>query len=81
MTDLLELLRDDGSKDASEKPPYAFAWYYSSDLVAAIFPVVFEKIVSAAIHDDDSSVRETAKTLLNELSKDGKHWNKRHIEF
>ncbi|RXW24839.1 hypothetical protein EST38_g994 [Candolleomyces aberdarensis] len=72
VTDLSELLKDDGTKDASEKPPYAFAWYYTSDLIVDIFPVVFEKIVRAAIHDDDSSVRETAKTLLKDLSKDGR---------
>ncbi|RXW17404.1 hypothetical protein EST38_g8458 [Candolleomyces aberdarensis] len=67
VTDLSELLKDD-----SEKPPYAFAWHYTSDLVVDVFPVVFEKIVRAAIHDDNSSIREKAKALLKDLSRDGR---------
>ncbi|KAJ2933122.1 hypothetical protein H1R20_g3954, partial [Candolleomyces eurysporus] len=72
VNDLSELLKDDGMRDASEKPPYAFAWYYTSDLVVDVFPVVFEKIVRAAIHDDDSLIREKAKALLKNLSRDGR---------
>lgn len=79
LTDLSELLKDDGTKDASEKPPYAFAWYYPSDLVQSVFPVLFEKLVKAAIHDEDSSVRERAKALLKDLSKDGKLLTRRHL--
>ncbi|RXW12175.1 hypothetical protein EST38_g13679 [Candolleomyces aberdarensis] len=72
LTELLELLEDDGSKDASKKPPYAFAWDYPSNLVVDIFPAVFKKIVSYALYEIDDSVREAVSTLLNKLSKDGR---------
>ncbi|RXW11746.1 hypothetical protein EST38_g14109, partial [Candolleomyces aberdarensis] len=71
LTELLEILEDDGSKDASEKPPYAFAWDHPSDLVVEIFPAVFERIVWAAIHCD-RWLGETDITLLKKLSKDGR---------
>ncbi|KAJ2935952.1 hypothetical protein H1R20_g1143, partial [Candolleomyces eurysporus] len=70
VNDLSELLKDDGSKDPSEWPPYAFAWYSPSSLVEDIVPFVFEKIVRTGIHDSDSLVREAAKTLLEDISKD-----------
>lgn len=77
MTDLSALLKPEDADlelEGIQNPSYAFAWSNSNDLVIGIFPVVFDKIVKAAIHDDDSSVREVAKALLQGLSKDGKHW-------
>ncbi|KAJ2935951.1 hypothetical protein H1R20_g1142, partial [Candolleomyces eurysporus] len=72
VTELLELLEDDGLKDASEKPPYAFAWDHPSDLVVDIFPAVFERITRTAIHNGDDSIREAASILLKKLSEDGR---------
>ncbi|KAJ2935789.1 hypothetical protein H1R20_g1304, partial [Candolleomyces eurysporus] len=70
VNDLSELLKDDGSKDRLEQPPYAFAWYSPSSLVEDIVPFLFEKIVRTGIHDGDSLVREATKTLLKDISKD-----------
>ncbi|RXW17400.1 hypothetical protein EST38_g8455 [Candolleomyces aberdarensis] len=71
LTDLLEHLKDDESKVALEKPQYAFAWEDNINLVLAIFPVVFRKIVRIAIHDDSESVRDRAFCLLKELFNNG----------
>ncbi|RXW13157.1 hypothetical protein EST38_g12698 [Candolleomyces aberdarensis] len=69
LTDLLEHLKDDESKVASRKPHYDFAWEDNVDLARDIFPVVFDKIVTVAIHDDSDLIRGQAFCLLKELSK------------
>ncbi|KAJ2933716.1 hypothetical protein H1R20_g3387, partial [Candolleomyces eurysporus] len=69
--ELSELLEDDGSKDALEKPSYAFAWDHPSDLVVDIFPAVFERVVRNAINGSNFVVG-IAIALLEKLSKDGR---------
>ncbi|KAJ2920837.1 hypothetical protein H1R20_g16257, partial [Candolleomyces eurysporus] len=69
--ELSELLEDDGSKDALEKPSYAFAWEHPSDLVVDIFPAVFERVVRNAINGSNFVVG-IAIALLEKLSKDGR---------
>ncbi|KAJ2933721.1 hypothetical protein H1R20_g3388, partial [Candolleomyces eurysporus] len=65
LADLTEVLK----KDGPSPPPYAFAWDSNLGFIQDIFPVLFEKIVTTAIHDADGSVREKAQSLLKELSK------------
>ncbi|KAJ2923558.1 hypothetical protein H1R20_g13540, partial [Candolleomyces eurysporus] len=69
LTDLLQHLKDDRSNVALKRPHYAFAWEDNVDLAQDIFPVVFEKIVTVAIHDDSNLVHEKAFCLLKELSR------------
>ncbi|KAJ2935790.1 hypothetical protein H1R20_g1305, partial [Candolleomyces eurysporus] len=65
LADLTEVLKEDGPSP----PPYAFAWDSNLGFIQDMFPVLFEKIVTTAIHDADGSVREKAQSLLKELSK------------
>ncbi|KAJ2933121.1 hypothetical protein H1R20_g3955, partial [Candolleomyces eurysporus] len=70
LTDLLEHLKDDESKVPSKKPRYAFVWEDNVDKLAQdIFPVLFERIVTVAIHDDSDLVRKQAFRLLEALGK------------
>ncbi|RXW12735.1 hypothetical protein EST38_g13119 [Candolleomyces aberdarensis] len=69
LTDLSQHLKDDRSNVASKRPHYAFAWEDNVDLARDIFPVVFEKIVTIAIHDDSNLVREQGICLLKELGR------------
>ncbi|RXW15918.1 hypothetical protein EST38_g9939 [Candolleomyces aberdarensis] len=69
LNDLSQHLKDDKSNVTSKKPHYAFAWEDNVSLARDIFPVVFEKIVTVAIHDDSNLVRGQAFCLLEGLSK------------
>ncbi|KAJ2921146.1 hypothetical protein H1R20_g15947, partial [Candolleomyces eurysporus] len=71
LKDLSQNLKDDESSVASKKPRYAFAWEKNVDSARDIFPVVFEKIVRVAIHDNSESVCNQAFGLLEELCKNG----------
>ncbi|RXW17694.1 hypothetical protein EST38_g8163 [Candolleomyces aberdarensis] len=72
LANLSTLLKGDGTRDISEEPLYALALSFNTDLVQGPFPYTFEKVVKAAIHDDSSSVRRVAKSILKEFSKDGR---------
>ncbi|KAJ2924182.1 hypothetical protein H1R20_g12913, partial [Candolleomyces eurysporus] len=72
LANLSKLLKGGGTRDISEEPLYALALSFNTDLVQGGFPDTFEKVVKAAIHDDSSSVRRVAKSILKEFSKDGR---------
>ena len=57
-------------KRGESKDPLATAWG-TKDFFQGVIASLFERIVKLAINDSDRSVREEAKLLLKQLSRNG----------